>query len=308
YMEEEKLNIANIHLIPSLQKEHGLKDKEWEISSGALYEVIRYYTRESGVRGLRRELSSLMRKAVKEILTNRNVKSVSVTCDNVGEYAGTRKYDFGVMEKESAVGVVTGLAYTDTGGDLLTIESVMMPGRGSIKYTGKLGEVMQESVKAAYSYVRSCCIAFGIRSKDFQVNDIHVHVPEGAIPKDGPSAGIAMCASIVSLMTGIPVKNTVAMTGEVTLRGSVLPIGGLKEKLLAALRGGITTVIIPSKNKKDVAELPESVKRRIELVLVSSVDEVISCALLAPVVPLSEDEVFMAGVASANDGDCTLFN
>ncbi|MDB1135043.1 endopeptidase La [Candidatus Anaplasma sp. TIGMIC] len=308
YTEDEKLNIAKVHMIPGLRKEHGLKDKEWDISSGAIYDLIRYYTRESGVRSLRRELSSLMRKAVREIITDKEIKGVSVTSENVEKYAGIRKYDFGVKEKTSMVGVVTGLAYTDTGGDLLTIESVMMPGRGGIKYTGKLGEVMQESVKAAYSYVRSRCIDFGIKSRDFQGSDIHVHVPEGAIPKDGPSAGIAMCVSIVSLMTGIPVKNTVAMTGEVTLRGRVLPIGGLKEKMLAALRGGITTVIIPSKNKKDVSELPESVQQCMELVLVSSVDEVISRALSSAVVPLSKDEAFVNQVPSTGESDCTLFN
>ena len=309
YTEEDKLQIAKIYLIPGLRKEHGLREKEWDITTGAICDVVRYYTRESGVRSLRRELSSLMRKAVKEILTDKNVKSVTVTSENVDKYAGVRKYDFGVMEKSSMAGVVTGLAYTDTGGDLLMIESVMMPGRGGIKYTGKLGEVMQESVRAAYSYIRSRCIAFGIRSRDFQINDIHVHVPEGAISKDGPSAGIAMCTSIVSLMTGIPVKNTVAMTGEVTLRGRVLPIGGLKEKLLAALRGGITTVVIPSKNEKDIPELPDSIKQCMNIVLVSSVEEVLACALERDLVPLSEDEVFVGRqVSDANYGDCALFN
>ncbi|ABD43373.1 endopeptidase La [Anaplasma phagocytophilum] len=306
YTEEEKLQIAKVHLIPGLRKEHGLREKEWDISAEAICDLIRFYTRESGVRGLRRELSSLMRGAVKEILTNKDVKSVFVTPENVDKYVGVRKYDYGIKEKSSMVGVVTGLAYTETGGDLLTIESVMMPGRGGIKCTGKLGEVMQESVKAAYSYVRSRCFEFGIKSKDFQSKDIHVHVPEGAIPKDGPSAGIAMCISIVSLMTGIPVKNSVAMTGEVTLRGRVLPIGGLKEKLLAAMRGGVTTVILPIKNKKDFAELPESVKQSLELVLVSSVDEVIACALESPVVPLSEDEVFVNQMSGV--GDCSFLN
>ncbi|MGN7661303.1 MAG: endopeptidase La [Anaplasma sp.] len=309
YTEEEKLQISRRHLIPTLRKEHGLREKEWGISDGAIYDLIRYYTRESGVRNLGRELASLMRKGVKEILIDKEVKGLHVTSENVGKYAGVRKHDFGIMEKSSLVGVVTGLAYTDTGGDLLTIESVSMPGKGTVKYTGKLGEVMQESVRAAYSYVRSRCVGFGIRSKDFQTNDIHVHVPEGAVPKDGPSAGIAMCVSIVSLMTGIPVKNTVAMTGEVTLRGQVLPIGGLKEKLLAALRGGITTAIIPSQNKKDVVELPDSVRRCMEIVLVSNVDEVIENALVAKVMPLSEDEVFVEKVSSVGDGgDCTLFN
>ena len=311
YTEEEKLHIAKSHLVPSLRKEHGLREKEWEISDGAIYDLMRFYTRESGVRNLKRELASLMRKGMKEILTDKTktVTSLSITSDNIGKYAGVRKYDFGIIEKDSLVGVVTGLAYTDTGGDLLTIESVTMPGKGGVKYTGKLGEVMQESVKAAYSYVRSRCVGFGIRSRDFQVNDIHIHVPEGATPKDGPSAGIAMCTSIVSLMTGIPVKNTVAMTGEVTLRGRVLPIGGLKEKLLAALRGGITTAIIPSQNKKDIVELPESVTQCMEIVLVSSVDEVIQGALLGKIVPLSEDEVFVDKVSSVGEGgDCTIFN
>ncbi|QXK92134.1 endopeptidase La [Neoehrlichia mikurensis] len=308
YTEEEKLKIARAHLIPRLYKDNGLQEKEWSISDNAIYNLIRFYTRESGVRTLKRELASLMRKAVKEILMNKEIKNIHID-NNLEEYMGVQKYTFGLVEKNDMIGMVTGLAYTESGGDILTIESVLMPGKGNIKFTGKLGEVMQESVKAAYSYVRSRCLEFGIKSKKFQVNDIHLHVPEGAIPKDGPSAGIAMCTSIVSLMTGIAVKKTVAMTGEITLRGSVLAIGGLKEKLLAALRSGITSVIIPLQNKKDMIEMPDNVKQGMKFIFVSTVDEVIHNALVRSVNPLHKDDVFIDNkILNTDEEDCTILN
>ncbi|WP_353288486.1 endopeptidase La [Wolbachia endosymbiont (group A) of Tromatobia lineatoria] len=289
YTEDEKISIATHHLIPKLKKEHGLYQKEWDITNEALYELIRLYTRESGVRSMERELAKLMRKAVKEILTDKN-KKISVGVDNLQDYLGVRKYTFGIAENESLVGIVTGLAYTETGGDILMIESVLIPGNGEIKYTGKLGEVMQESIKAAYSYIRSNCLFFGIKPEKFQNNDIHLHVPEGAVPKDGPSAGGAVCTSIVSLMTNIPVNKNVAMTGEVTLRGRVLAIGGLREKLLAALRGSIKTVIIPSENEKDMQEIPASIKEGINVVFAKNIDEVMKVALMHPTTPINGDD------------------
>lgn len=289
YTEDEKISIATHHLIPKLKKEHGLYQKEWNITNEALYELIRLYTRESGVRSMERELAKLMRKAVKEILTDKN-KKISVGVDNLQDYLGVRKYTFGIAENESLVGIVTGLAYTETGGDILMIESVLILGKGEIKYTGKLGEVMQESIKAAYSYIRSNCLFFGIKPEKFQNNDIHLHVPEGAVPKDGPSAGGAVCTSIVSLMTNIPVNKNVAMTGEVTLRGRVLAIGGLREKLLAALRGSIKTVIIPSENEKDMQEIPASIKEGINVVFAKNIDEVMKVALMHPTTPIDGDD------------------
>ncbi|WP_353280916.1 endopeptidase La [Wolbachia endosymbiont (group B) of Cyclophora punctaria] len=288
YTEDEKISIATHHLIPKLKKEHGLHQKEWEITNEALYELIRLYTRESGVRSMERELAKLMRKAVKAILTDKN-KKISVEIGNLQDYLGVRKYTFGIAENESLVGIVTGLAYTETGGDILMIESVLIPGKGEIKYTGKLGEVMQESIKAAYSYVRSNCLFFGIKPEKFQNNDIHLHVPEGAVPKDGPSAGSAVCTSIVSLMTNISVNKSVAMTGEVTLRGRVLAIGGLREKLLAALRGSIKTVIIPSENEKDMQEIPANIKEGINVIFVKNIDEVIKIALTRPITSIDGD-------------------
>ncbi len=285
YTEDEKINIARYYLIPKLKKEHGLRQKEWSITDDALYELIRLYTRESGVRSMERELAKLMRKAVKKILTDKS-REISVRVDNLQDYLGIRKYTFGIAENESLVGVVTGLAYTETGGDILMIESVLIPGKGEINYTGKLGEVMQESIKAAYSYVRSNCLFFGIEPEKFQSNDIHLHIPEGAVPKDGPSAGSAVCTSIVSLMTSIPVDKSVAMTGEVTLRGRVLAIGGLREKLLAALRGSIKTVVIPSENEKDIQEIPAKIKEKINIVLAKNIDEVIKVALIRPTIPI----------------------
>jgi ATP-dependent Lon protease len=278
YTEDEKVEIAKRHLIPKQRKQHGLKDDEWQITDDGLIDLIRYYSREAGVRNLEREIANLARKAVKEILSKK-AKSVEVTTENLGTYAGVRRHRFGEMEGEDQVGVVTGLAWTEVGGETLTIESVMLPGKGRFQATGKLGEVMKESIDAARSYVRSRATSFGIKPTLFDKIDIHVHVPEGATPKDGPSAGLAMATSIISVITGIPIRRDVAMTGEVTLRGRALPIGGLKEKLLAALRAGITTVIIPKENEKDLAEVPDNVKTGLRIVPVSNMAEVLAVAL-----------------------------
>ncbi|NHO31976.1 endopeptidase La [Acetobacter fallax] len=290
YTEEEKLNIARRHLIAKQSETHNLKPDEWSISDDALMELIRSYTREAGVRSLEREIANLARKVVKEIVTGK-AKKVAITMKNLGKFAGVKRFAHGETEAVDMVGVVTGLAWTEVGGEILTIESVMVPGKGAVKQTGKLGDVMQESVSAALSYVRSRATHFGIKPTLFEKRDIHVHVPEGATPKDGPSAGIAMATSLVSIMTGIPVRHDVAMTGEITLRGRVLPIGGLKEKLLAALRAGIKTVFLPKDNEKDLAELPDAVKKHLELIPVSHVDEVIDRALVRVPVPIEwEDE------------------
>jgi len=279
YTEDEKVEIAKRHLIPKEMKAHGLKDEEWKITDAGLRDLIRYHTREAGVRNLEREIANLTRKAVKEIVSNKT-KSVEVTQANVDSYAGVRKFRYGEVEGEDQVGVVTGLAWTEVGGETLTIESVMLPGKGRFQATGKLGDVMKESIDAARSYVRSKATSFGIKPPLFDKVDIHVHVPEGATPKDGPSAGLAMATSIISVITGIPVRRDVAMTGEVTLRGRALPIGGLKEKLLAALRAGITTVVIPQENEKDLAEVPDNVKTGLKIIPVSTVGEVLKVALV----------------------------
>ncbi|PKR59607.1 endopeptidase La [Thalassospira lohafexi] len=289
YTEDEKVEIAKRHLIPKQVKDNGLKKDEWSISDDALRDLIRYYTREAGVRSLERELARLARKATKRILLE-SIKSVRVTPRTLGKYAGIRKFRYGATEGEDQVGVVTGLAYTEFGGDLLQIESVTVPGKGNMKTTGKLGEVMTESIQAATSFVRSRAVDFGIKPTLFQKRDIHVHVPEGATPKDGPSAGVGMVTSVVSVLTGNPVRKDVAMTGEVTLRGRVLPIGGLKEKLLAALRGGVKVVLIPQENEKDLEEIPDNVKRGMEIIPVSHVDEVLSHALVNPLVPIEWEE------------------
>jgi len=278
YTEDEKVEIAKRHLINKQGEAHGLKKDEWSVSEDAVRDLIRYYSREAGVRNLERELANLARKSVKEIVTKK-VTKVAITRKNLEKFAGVKKYRFGETEAEDMVGVVTGLAWTEVGGEILTIESVLLPGKGNVKQTGKLGDVMQESVSAALSYVRSRSIRFGIKPTLFEKRDIHVHVPEGATPKDGPSAGVAMATSIVSILTGIPVRRDVAMTGEITLRGRILPIGGLKEKLLAALRAGITTVFIPKENEKDLAEIPDNVKKHLKLIPVADVDEVIAQAL-----------------------------
>lgn len=293
YTEYEKLEIAQRHLLPKQLERHGIKDGEWSISETAITDLIRYYTRESGVRNLERELANLIRKALTEILKG-ETKEVKVTVKNLEKFAGIKKYRFGEAEAEDLVGVVTGLAWTEVGGELLSIESVMVPGRGKMTITGKLGDVMQESIQAAKSYVQSRSHKFGIRPTLFSQRDIHVHVPEGATPKDGPSAGVGMTTSIVSVLTGIPIRRDVAMTGEVTLRGRVLPIGGLKEKLLAALRGGIKTVLIPKDNEKDLADIPDIVKKGLEIIPVSNVDEVLERALASPMTPIEWTEADQA--------------
>jgi ATP-dependent Lon protease len=289
YTEDEKVEIAKRHLIPKQATAHGLKKGEWDVTDEAVHELIRYYTREAGVRNLERELANLARKSVKEIVTKK-VDRMTIDMSNVDTFAGVKKFRFGETEAEDMVGVVTGLAWTEVGGEILTIESVLLPGKGNVKSTGKLGDVMQESVSAALSYVRSRSTSFGIKPTLFEKRDIHVHVPEGATPKDGPSAGVAMATSIVSVLTGIPVRRDVAMTGEITLRGRVLPIGGLKEKLLAALRAGIKTVFIPKENEKDLAEIPDNVKTNLTLIPVSDVDEVIARALARPPVAIEWEE------------------
>ena len=280
YTEDEKVEIAKRHLVPKQTKLHGIKNEEWSISEEALRELIRYYTREAGVRNLERELASLIRKAVKEIAVG-NSERIKLTRRNLGKFAGVRRYRYGEVEQEDLVGVATGLAWTEVGGELLSIESVIVPGKGKVTSTGKLGEVMKESIQATEYYVKSRSADFGIKPTIFEKKDIHVHVPEGATPKDGPSAGVAMMTSIVSVLTGIPVRRNVAMTGEITLRGRVLPIGGLKEKLLAALRGGITTVLIPKENEKDLAEISDNVKRGLTIVATESVDEMLEHALVS---------------------------
>jgi ATP-dependent Lon protease len=294
YTEDEKAEIARKHLVPSSLKKHGLDDKEWSISPDAMLLLVRRYTRESGVRNLEREISNLIRKSVKEILlsagTDKPVKRVAIDEAKVQEYLGPPKYRYGEAETEDQVGGVTGLAWTEVGGELLTIEGVMMPGKGRMTVTGNLRDVMKESISAAASYVRSRSIAFGIKPTMFDRRDIHVHVPEGATPKDGPSAGIAMATAIVSLLTGIPVRRDIAMTGEVTLRGRVLPIGGLKEKLLAALRGGIKKVLIPEDNVKDLADIPANVKNGLEIVPVSQMDQVLAHALIRAPQAIEWDE------------------
>jgi ATP-dependent Lon protease len=281
YTEDEKVEIAERHLIPKQMKEHGLRKAEWTISADALRDLIRYYTREAGVRNLEREIANLARKGIKEILM-KNLQKVTISRRNLEKYAGVRRYRFGEAELEDLVGVTTGLAWTEVGGEILSIEAVTVPGKGKVITTGKLGDVMKESVQAAESYVRSRSIDFGIKPTLFERKDIHVHVPEGATPKDGPSAGVAMVTSIVSVLTGVPVRRDVAMTGEITLRGRVFPIGGLKEKLLAALRAGIKTVLIPAENEKDLADIPDNVKRGLTIIPVATVDEVLKMALVKP--------------------------
>ncbi|MCX8506708.1 MAG: endopeptidase La, partial [Alphaproteobacteria bacterium] len=323
YTEDEKIEIARRHLIPKQVAQHGLQDGEFVLEDKAVRDLIRYYTREAGVRNLEREIANLARKAVKEILlafpksrkkpavktaalkvkatddAARKIKAkkpekitlpITVSDANLEKYAGIRKFHYGEAEITDMVGVVTGLAWTETGGELLTIESVTLPGKGRVHATGKLGDVMKESVQAAESFVKSRSHLFGVRTSHYEKRDIHVHVPEGATPKDGPSAGVGMVTSIVSVLTGIPVRRDVAMTGEITLRGRVLPIGGLKEKLLAALRGGIKTVIIPSENLKDLADIPDTVKTALKIVPVSQVEEVLTIALVEKPNPIDAKE------------------
>ena len=301
YTEDEKVEIAKRHLLPKQIKAHGLKDGEWSIGDDALRDLIRYYTREAGVRNLERELANLARKAVKEIVSGKAQK-IEIGPDNLGVYAGVRKFRYGEMEGEDQVGVVTGLAWTEVGGETLTIESVMVPGKGRFQATGKLGDVMKESIDAARSYAKSRALSFGIKPPLFDRKDIHVHVPEGATPKDGPSAGVAMATSIISVLTGIPVKRDVAMTGEITLRGRVLPIGGLKEKLLAALRTGLKTVIIPAENEKDLAEIPDNVKSGLEIRPVATMEEVLKIALIRQPVAVAWEEPEEAPAARIAEG------
>ena len=289
YTEDEKVEIAKRHLIPKQMEAHGLKDGELAYGDDGVRAMIRHYTREAGVRTLERELAKVARKSLRQILEHK-VEKVELTADNLGDFLGVRKYRYGSGEEEDQIGAVTGLAWTEVGGELLTIEAVTVPGKGQIKTTGKLGEVMQESIQAAMSFVKARAPAFGVKPSIFARKDIHVHLPEGAVPKDGPSAGIGMVTAMISTLTGIAVRRDVAMTGEVTLRGRVLPIGGLKEKLLAALRGGITTVLIPQENEKDLVELPQSLREALEIVPVSHVDEVLVRALVGPVTAIEWTE------------------
>ena len=303
YTEDEKVEIAKRHLVPKQMEAHGLKAGEWKITDAGLLELIRYHTREAGVRNLEREIASLIRKATREIVSKK-LKKVEITPANLDKYAGVKKYRYGEVDSEDQVGVVTGLAWTEVGGETLQIEAVMLPGKGRMQTTGKLGDVMKESIDAARSYVRSKSLSFGIVPPVFDKRDIHVHVPEGATPKDGPSAGVGMATSIISVLTGIPVRRDVAMTGEVTLRGRVLPIGGLKEKLLAALRAGIKTVLIPQENEKDLAEIPDNVKKGLTIVPVSTMDEVVKVALVRAPEPVTWEEPAdpprLAGAESAS--------
>ncbi len=308
YTEDEKIQIAKRHLIPKQAKAHALKKGEWSISDEALVNLIRYYTREAGVRNLERELANLARKATREIVAEGREK-VRITRRNLKKFAGVRKFRYGEAEHEDMVGVTTGLAWTEVGGELLSIESVTLPGKGRVISTGKLGDVMKESVQAAESYVKSRAVEFGIRPTILSKRDIHVHVPEGATPKDGPSAGVAMVTSIVSVLTGIAVRKSIAMTGEITLRGRVLPIGGLKEKMLAALRGGLTTVLIPKENEKDLDDIPDNVKKDLTIIAVESMDDILKHALVAPLVPIEwtdADEAALHGLGADDDADVSV--
>jgi ATP-dependent Lon protease len=302
YTENEKVEIARKHLIPNALSKHGLDPKEWSIDDDALLLMIRRYTREAGVRNLERELSTLARKAVKELMISKK-KSVKVTEKTLEDFLGVPKFRYGEIESDDQVGIVTGLAWTDVGGELLTIEGVMMPGKGKMTVTGNLRDVMKESISAAASFVRSRAVGFGIEPPLFDRRDIHVHVPEGATPKDGPSAGVAMATAIISVMTGIPVRHDVAMTGEITLRGRVLPIGGLKEKLLAAARGGIKTVLIPEDNAKDLTEISDAIKGGMNIIPVARLDEVVSKALVRPPVPIVWEEDTAKVPVSPEAGD-----
>jgi ATP-dependent Lon protease len=297
YTEDEKVNIAIKYLIPKQIKSNGLNLEEISVDEGSIRDIVRYYTREAGVRNLEREISKICRKVVKEILLDSAVKSAHVTQDNLSKYLGVKRFRFGLAEDKDQLGQVTGLAWTEVGGDLLTIEAVVVTGKGKHVITGQLGDVMKESVQAAMSVVRSRSKMLGIVDSDFyENNDIHIHVPEGAVPKDGPSAGVAMCTAIVSVLTGIPVRADVAMTGEITLRGEVLPIGGLKEKLLAAHRGGIKTVLIPDENSRDLTEIPDNIKENLDIRCVRWIDEVLEVALTQMPKPLPEGD---KGVAPA---------
>jgi ATP-dependent Lon protease len=300
YTEDEKVEIAKRHLLPKLAKDHGLKDGEWIVPDKAIHDLIRHYTREAGVRSLERELGNLARKAIRDMAVDKTL-SVTIDDEHLDKYAGVRKFRYGETDEEDQVGIVTGLAYTEFGGDILTIEAVKMPGKGRMSITGNLKDVMKESIAAAASYVRSRATHFGIAPPMFEKTDVHVHVPEGATPKDGPSAGVAMAVAISSVLTGIPVRKDLAMTGEITLRGRVLAIGGLKEKLLAALRSGVKTVLIPLENEKDLAEVPDNVKAGLTIIPVATVDEVLAKALTGPLIPIEWNEDEHAPTVVADD-------
>ena len=303
YTEDEKINIAMRYLVPKQLKVNGIKEGELAIAESAIRDIVRYYTREAGVRSLEREISKICRKAVKALLLKKQQSKISVTSRNLEKYLGVRRFSFGVAEQNNQVGQVTGLAWTEVGGELLTIEAVSLPGRGKMTTTGKLGEVMQESIQAALSVVRSRARKLGIQEDFYQKRDIHIHLPEGATPKDGPSAGIAICTSMVSILTGIPVRADVAMTGEITLRGEVLPIGGLKEKLLAAHRGGIKTVLIPHENVKDLTEIPDNIKNKLDIHPVKWVDQVLELALERAPEPLKDEPVAEAPAIAVPEGE-----
>ena len=294
YTEDEKTNIAMVYLLPKQLENNGVKKTELDVQESAVRDIVRYYTREAGVRSLERELSKICRKVVKGVQLKKYVNQVTVTAENLNDFLGVRKFNYGIAEKQNQVGQVVGLAWTEVGGDLLTIEAASMPGKGNIIRTGSLGDVMKESVEAARTVVRSRARRLGIKDEAFEKRDVHIHVPDGATPKDGPSAGIAMTTAFVSALTGIPVRAGVAMTGEITLRGEVTGIGGLKEKLLAALRGGIKTVMIPEENTKDLQEIPENVKNGLEIVPVKWIDQVLAVALERMPVALPDDEPAIA--------------
>ena len=305
YTEDEKINIARRYLLPKQMKANGLRKTELTVAEAALRDIVRYYTREAGVRALEREISKICRKVVKTLLLRKNQKRIAVSARNLDKFLGVRRYTFGVAERENQIGQVTGLAWTEVGGELLTIESVVLPGKGKTTMTGSLGDVMKESVEAARSVVRARAQRLGITDDVFEKRDIHIHVPEGATPKDGPSAGIAMTTAMVSSLTGIPVRCDVAMTGEITLRGEVLPIGGLKEKLLAAVRGGLARVLIPEENVRDLAEMPDTIKNRLEIIPVRWIDKVLELALAQAPTPLPETKV-VAAVPENSDTSSTV--
>jgi ATP-dependent Lon protease len=302
YTEEEKVEIAKRHVLPKLTKDHGLTPEEFIVPESSIRDLIRYYTREAGVRSLERELGNLARKTVRD-LSRESVASITIDDERLAKYAGVRKYRYGETDEEDQVGIITGLAYTEFGGDILTIEAVKMPGKGRMTVTGNLKDVMKESISAASSYVRSRATRFGLEPPMFEKTDVHIHVPDGATPKDGPSAGAAMATAIVSVLTGIPIRKEIAMTGEVTLRGRVTAIGGLKEKLLAALRSGVKTVLIPEENQKDLADIPENVKSELEIIPVSTMDQVLSHALTRAPVPIEWSEKDAPIVSTPDDGD-----
>jgi ATP-dependent Lon protease len=309
YTEDEKIQIAKRHLLPKVRANHGLKDEEWIVPDESIRDLIRYFTREAGVRSLEREIANLARKSVRDLELDKAVTSITVDAARLEKYAGVHKYHYGQSDVEDQVGIVTGLAWTEFGGEILTIEAVKMPGKGRMSITGNLKDVMKESISAANSYVRARATHFGIKPPLFEKTDVHVHVPEGATPKDGPSAGVAMATAMISVLTGIPIRADVAMTGEITLRGRVLPIGGLKEKLLAALRSGIKTVLIPQENEKDLAEVPDSVKTGLEIVPVSTVDEVLARALVGPLTPIEwneDDQPLAATTPPADDAEAVI--